>query len=264
MFATIIAQGQVFLLVMARVYAIFRISPIFSSGSLPRLVRVLLAFFCSSLLLPQILERGYPIPTVTGQYIALLIGEILIGVVIGFIILLVIAVFQLAGQLFSIPVGFGVAQAFDPLAQIEIPILGQFFNLIATFLFLTIGGLQRIFLYGVRESFYSFRANDLLFLRESLATLLIERLSQLFVHALIIALPIIGLLILIYLVIGLIAKAAPQMNLLILGFPFSVGIAFFIIFLSFPVLADIFRNHLMSIFTVLGRYFSIVRSSHVF
>ncbi len=259
MVAALISQGELFLLVFARTYTILRIVPVFSSASLPRLVRILLAFFCAALLLPEIVQRGYPVPEAAGGYIALLIGEALIGLAIGLVILLIFSIFQLAGQLFSIPVGFGAAAAFDPLAQIEVPVLGQYFNLIATFLFLSIGGLQRIFLYGIQGSFRSLTASDLLILREPLGELLTERLSQLFLQALIIALPIIGLLILVYLIIGLIAKAAPQMNLLILGFPFSVGVAFLFIFLAFPILADIFRVHLLSIFEILGRFFIAAR-----
>lgn len=255
MFDGILNEASLFILVFGRVYAIMQVAPILSSGSLPRIVRVLLAFFTATLLLPQISAAGYAIPAQPMFFLALLAGEVLIGVAIGFIITLVMAVFQLAGQMFSIPVGFGAAQAFDPLAQIEVPLLGQFYNLIAVFLFLAIDGLQRIFLIGIQRSFVSLTAADILYLRDPLSEIILSRLSLLFAQALVISIPIIGLLILVYLVIGLVAKAAPQMNLLILGFPFSIGIAFLILFLSFPIVADTFRALLEEIFSIIERLY---------
>ena len=255
MFEQILGQARLFLLVFGRIYAIMQVAPILSSGSIPRLVRVLLALFTATLLLPQVAAGGYVIPEQTWLFIALLAGEVLIGVAIGFVVTLVMAVFQLAGQLFSIPVGFGVAQAFDPLAQVEVPLLGQFYNLIAVFLFLAIDGLQRLFLVGIQQSFLSLTAADLLYFRNPLSNVILSRLSLLFTQAMIISIPIIGLLVLVYLVIGLIAKAAPQMNLLILGFPFSVGIAFLLLFLSFPIIADSFREILNDIFATIERLY---------
>jgi len=252
MFGAALAEAKLFLLIFGRIYALLQVAPVLSSRSFPGLARILLALFTALLLLPQLLASGYAIPEGTMLFIALLIGEALIGVAIGFIIVLIMAVFQLAGQLFSIPVGFGAAQAFDPLAQIEIPLLGQFYNLVAIFLFLAIDGLQRVFLIGVERSFRAFTAADLLYMREPLFSIILNRISRLFSEALIISMPIIGLLIVVYLVIGLIAKAAPQMNLLILGFPFSIGIAFLVLFISFPIIADTFRAILLNIFTVVN------------
>lgn len=254
MFEQIIGEAKLFLLIFGRIYAIIQVAPILSSASLPRMVRVLLALFTAALVLPQ-MSGGYVIPEQTLLFVALLVGEVMIGVAIGFIVVLVMAVFQLAGQLFSIPVGFGAAQAFDPLAQVEIPLLGQFYNLIAVFLFLATDGLQRLFLTGVKQSFQSLTAADLLYLRDPLSGVVLMRLSLLFTQALVISIPIIGLLVLVYLVIGLIAKAAPQMNLLILGFPFSVGLAFFILFLSFPIVADVFRALLEDVFTTIQQLY---------
>ena len=54
-----------------------------------------------------------------------------IGILIGFLVLMVFSIFQIAGQFFSLQMGFGAAEVFDPVAQIQIPLLGQFFNLLA-------------------------------------------------------------------------------------------------------------------------------------
>ncbi len=259
MLNALIQESRYFLLVFARIYAIARVAPVLSSNSLPRLVRIVLVFFLSMMVFPLI-EQYSVLPDPLLLYLALLVGEVLIGIAVGFLIVLVISIFQLAGQFFSIPMGFGAAQVFDPIGQVEVPILGQFFNLVAIFFFLAIGGLQQIFIHAMVGSFRALQAIDLALLQEPLFSFMLLRLSQLFTQALILAFPIISLLFLIYVILGLIAKAAPQMNLLILGFPFSIAIAFLIIYIGFGVFADTFRAILESIPALLRQfYISVLR-----
>jgi flagellar biosynthetic protein FliR len=65
-----------------------------------------------------------------------------------------------------------------------------------------------------------------------------QRLSGLFQDALVIAFPILGTLVLVYVTMGLLAKAAPQMNLLVLGFPISIGVTFLVLLVGMPFLAE--------------------------
>jgi flagellar biosynthetic protein FliR len=151
--------------------------------------------------------------------------------------------------------GFGASQVFDPLAQIEIPLLGQFLNLVAMFVFVFTSGFQKIFLTGVYYSFQSVRAVDLVLLREDLLTSILQSLSELFQNALIISFPILGTLFLVQVVMGLLAKAAPQMNLLILGFPISIFVAFLILFVGMPIIAEAFERVIDEGFDIILRLF---------
>jgi len=116
-------------------------------------------------------------------------------------------------------------------------------------------GFQKIFLTGVYYSFQSVRAVDLVLLREDLLATMLRALSDLFQNALIIAFPILGTLFLIQIVMGLLGKAAPQMNLLVMGFPISIGVAFLVILVTIPFLMESFDrllgvgfDHLMVFF----------------
>ena len=255
----LIDNARLFLLVFMRVAALLQVAPLLSSGSLPLPVRLGLAFFTAFLVFPWVAAAGYPLPDDTLHYILLLIGEVLIGIIIGFVLTLILSVFQLAGQLYSLQMGFGASQVFDPLAQIQIPLMGQFINVIALFIFLSSNGLQRLFLTAVLRSFEALRAVDLLTLREAIVRTVLLRLSRLFEQALIMAFPILGVLFLIYVTIGLIAKASPQMNLLILGFPFSIAVAFLIIFLTMPLLAEAFERIFAQAFETILRLFPPAR-----
>lgn len=238
MIDAVAANSQLFLLVFARVFALVATAPMISSRSIPSLARVGLALMATALVFPTMSEAGYPIPDTGLAYVLLLVGEAMVGIITGFFLVLVFATFQLAGQMFSLQMGFGASQVFDPLSQIQIPLMGQFLNIVAMLIFVNTSGFQKIFLIGVQRSFERMRAVDLVLIRNDVALQVMARLSGLFQDALVIAFPILGTLVLVYVTMGLLAKAAPQMNLLVLGFPISIGITFVVLMVGMPFLAE--------------------------
>ena len=126
MIATLVANFRLFLLVFARVAALFEIAPLFSSEAVPQPAKLGFALFVSAAVLPWL--PAYPLPSATGLYLLLIGGEVLIGLAMGFFLNLVFAVFQGAGQFFSLQIGFGASEVFDPLSEIEVPLMGQFIN----------------------------------------------------------------------------------------------------------------------------------------
>jgi len=254
-FSVFVEQSQLFFLIFARIFALLAVAPLLNSGSIPGVARVSFALLVSFIVFPGVFDGGYPIPQQGLQYVLLLVGEALVGVITGFFLILVFAVFQLAGQLFSLQMGFGASQVFDPLSQIQIPLVGQFLNIIGMLLFVTISGFQQLFMIGVSRSFEAVRAVDLILIREDIVLAVLGRLSRLFEHAMIIAFPILGTLFLIYVAMGLLGKAAPQMNLLILGFPISIFVAFLILFVGMPIIAEAFERVIDEGFDIILRLF---------
>ncbi|MFP4113380.1 MAG: flagellar biosynthetic protein FliR [Spirochaetota bacterium] len=236
----LVGNAQLYFLLFVRVIAMLQFAPLLSSGSIPGLAKVALALLAASLTFPSVAAAGYPLPDSGLAYAFLAVGEAMIGIIMGFMLALVYAAFQTAGQLFSLQMGFGASQVFDPLAQVEIPLLGQFLNVVAMLVFVFTAGFQKIFLTGVYYSFQAVRAVDLVLLREDILMSILRGLSALFENALIISFPILGTLFLVQVVMGLLAKAAPQMNLLMLGFPFSIGVAFVLMLVSIPFLMEAF------------------------
>ncbi|WP_281169332.1 flagellar biosynthetic protein FliR [Spirochaeta cellobiosiphila] len=231
-------SAPLFFIIFARVFAFLQTAPLTSSSSLPAMARVGLGGFTVVAILPMVRELNYVIPDQGLGFALLLLGEILTGILLGFIIVLVYSSFQMAGQFFSVQMGFGASQVFDPLAQIEIPLLGQLMNMMAMFVFISIDGFQRLFLYGIYSTFRVFKASDLLIQTTTLSDILIKGLSGLFSKGLILSIPILGTLLLVTITTGLMAKAAPQMNLLMIGFPISITIGFVMMILTMPYLID--------------------------
>ena len=258
-FEQLVENAQVFLLVLVRVYAILRVSPLLSSGATPGIVRAGLSFFTAVAVLPGVLATGYPIPEVGLHYALLLAGEALVGIITGFTLVMVYASFQLAGQFFSLQMGFGASQVFDPLAQIQIPVMGQFLYLVAMFTFVSVDGFQKIFIYGVERSITTVRAVDFVIGKDFILRTLFSGLGRIFEQGLVIAFPILGTLCLISITMGLLAKAAPQMNLLMLGFPVAISVAFIVILLISPILVETFSKIVDGSFDTILRIFSAAR-----
>ena len=238
--AFLVLRAQLFLLIFARVTALVFTAPLISSSNIPAMARVGLALFVSAGILPWMEKVGYTIPDTGLFFAALVIGEVLIGVTLGLLLNVVYAAFQLAGQLFSLQMGFAASQVYDPLAQIQLPLIGQFLNLIAMFVLLSVSGLQKIFLVGIFRSFETVTAYNFLDRKDSIVQLMMKSMGGLFGQALLIALPIVGTLFLISVSMGLLAKAAPQMNLLMLGFPINIMVAFLILFFTLPMIMEAF------------------------
>lgn len=243
---------QIYLIIFVRVLALANVAPLLSSSAIPQIAKIGLAFFTAIILFPWVKEMGIAIPSNIVDYFLVILGEILVGIIIGFFLAIIYAAFQVAGQFFSLQMGFGASSVFDPLAQIELPLMGQFLNIIGMFVFVTIGGFQKIFIAGILNSFKSLKAVDLVTGKDFLFNLFVGSLGGLFRSALTIAFPILGTLFIVSVCMGLLAKAAPQMNLLMMGFPIAIGAAYLILFLIIPFLVEAFAYLIDFSFNELG------------
>ena len=241
----ILSQAPVFLLIFARIFAMLLVLPMFSMRSASRVAKVALAGYMAffifgtcdlSYYLPYIAQDG----SFSMEYFLILIGEVLIGIILGFFITMIFSAFSTAGQFLAFQMGFSAASSYDSLSQVENPLMGQFFNLIAMLVFMQTHWFQKLFLQGLVTSFSSLNAISIVQSTESIVKFVMSGLSSLFVDALVISLPVMGSLFLISICTGLLTKAAPQMNLLSEGFPIMIMFAFVIIAFILPDMIDFF------------------------
>lgn len=236
----IASNANLFFLILVRIFAMLAVTPLFASESFLDVGRVGLAFFTAVVIFPWVNAAGYPIPENGLAYLGLLVGELLLGLLQGFFLVMVYSVFQMAGGFISQQMGFNASEVYDPLAQMEQPVLGQFLNLAAMLVFLTAGGFQEVFLTNVWASFHSLRAVDFLSHPDFVSTTLITSLGSLFARSFLLSLPIFGVLLLTTVALGLVGKAAPQMNLMMMGFPINIGFGFMVMIAGMPFLVQAF------------------------
>jgi flagellar biosynthetic protein FliR len=270
----ILVFGPVFLLIAARALAMIEVAPLLSSEAIPQVVKLALAGFTAFAVIPtaeifMAANSQGGVVTLPGgalsdlryepfslRFILLIIGEGIIGIIIGFYLVIIFAAFSTAGQFFSLQMGFGASETFDPIGQIENPLMGQYLNLVSMLIFLTIGGFNRLFLGGFWRSVQTINIISLIEGREHVIGMIVSGLSRLFMDAIVISLPILGTLFLTSLTTGLISKAAPQINILSEGFPISITVAFVLIFASLPFMTEAFSR-------VLDTGFSSIQSLYI-
>ena len=245
MLDNILLQAPAYLLIFVRCFALLMVLPMFSMRATPRVAKIALAGYMAffifgtvdfSIYAPYITEDG----TFSLLYILILIGEALIGIIIGFYITIIFAAFSAAGQFLAFQMGLSAASSYDSLSQVENPLMGQFFNLVAMLVFMQTQWFQRLFFKGLVTSFSSLNAISIVNNGNQIVTFMIKGLSSLFADALVIALPVMGTLCLITVCTGLLTKAAPQMNLLSEGFPIMILVAFTIVAFVMPNIIDFF------------------------
>lgn len=252
----IVAKADLFFIIAVRILAMIETAPLLSGDGIPQVAKVGLAGFAAAAVFPWVRDAGYPLPADPAGYLGAIVGEAMIGIIMGFFLTMVFSAFTTAGQFFSLQMGFGASETYDPLAQLEIPLIGQFMNLIAMFVFVSTSGFQRLFLLGVRGSFQAIRATDLLSRRADFLGYVAGSLGSLFQNSLILAFPIFGTLILVSVTTGLLSRAAPQINLLTEGFPISILVAFLLMATAMPFMIEAFSGLIDGGFTTIAAILS--------
>lgn len=265
MLDVIVANAPVYLLIAGRCFALVMTLPLFSLRTVPRIAKVAFAGYLAYLMIPHVDFSSYAPYLADGafslHFVLLLAGEVLLGIITGFYVTIIFAAFSTAGQFFAFQMGFSASEVYDALSQVENPLMGQFFNLIAMLMFLQNHWAQRVFSQALASSFASVSAFSVVAGNGQIAAFLLGGLSKLFVDAFVIALPIMGTLLLINVAMGMLSKASPMMNMMSEGFPTMILVAFFIIMALLPNICEFFLHSFESAFVRLERLFVAIASA---
>lgn len=244
---------QAFLLVLVRINAMIMIAPFFSSGVIPFRMKALLSFFITLTVFPVLSATSMKVPGSMGAYYLLVAQEAMIGIFIGFLISVIFAAFQLAGQYYAAQIGFGISEVLDPLGQISVPLVGQLKNLIGLLVFLAINGHHFL----IEAVCRSFELAPVFGIGKAAAggylKYMVYAFSGMFIVALKIALPVLAVSFLITVTMGVLSKAAPQMNIMMLGFPFQIIAAFGVLIITTPLVVRIMQVGLERSFKMLTK-----------
>lgn len=248
----LVSKFQTFLLILARVLGIFVGTPFFSNRNIPSQVKGGLALFISFVLFPGLADNlGVKIPQEMALYAFLVSQELLIGLVIGFACNIMFTVFLLSGQFYSLQMGLGIINVMDPLSQLQLPIIGQLLSLYGLLIFLLVGGhhLVIIALHRSFEIVPTFGPASF----GPLAKGLIDMFARMFAAAFMLGMPIIGVLFLCSVAMGLLSRAAPQMNIMMLGWPVNIFVGLFTLIILVPALFGIGREIFEELFAGIDR-----------
>ncbi len=232
-------QVQAVVLIFIRISAILVSAPLFGSKNVPLQMKVGLSCALTIAVLPVI---GFREVYLTGvpSLVSAMLGEILIGIIIGFTARLIFAAVQLAGQLVGFQMGFGIVNVLDPQTSTQVAIIAQFQNIITLLVFLALDA-HYWFILSIAKSFELIPPLGFCF-TDSLMEAIVRLSCDMFVVAAKLAAPIIAALLFTSVALGLIARTVPQMNIFIVGFPLKIAIGLLGVGLSLPLLSYMLRN----------------------
>ena len=224
-------QFHVFLLILLRVSALLIVAPIFGHRLYLARAKVGLALMVSLVVFP--LVDGLEVPEGFLPYAVMMVGEVMMGLVLGYVVLLLFIGIQFAGQLSGLQMGFGIVNVIDPASHDQVSIIGQFLNILAILMVLTLDG-HHVILNGLLSSFDAVPLGGVV-LKAPIAHKLIALSSEVFVIAIKISAPILIALFLISTAMGVLARTVPQMNVFIVGFPVQLAVGMSMLVATLPL-----------------------------
>ncbi|WP_443113721.1 flagellar biosynthetic protein FliR [Herbaspirillum seropedicae] len=214
-----------------RILGLMAIAPPFGSASVPMLVKVLLGVAIGAVIAPDV-----PIPpaieptSMTG--IMILLQQLLIGLSMGFAMRIVFAAVEAAGEFTSTTMGLSFAAFFDPQTQGRTAVISQVFSLLATMVFLNLNG-HLILLQVMAESFHTLPITGQPITTEGFHQLVLWG-AKIFSMGLQLSLPLLIALLITNFALGVLTRAAPQLNLFGIGFSITMLAGFILIGITLP------------------------------
>lgn len=222
-----------FLWPLTRILGLIATAPLFGNLSIPVRVKLGLGIMLTLVIAPTVPAVPAADPmSLAGLLITL--QQLIIGLSMGFAMRIVFAAVEMAGEVAGLTMGFGFATFFDPQTRARTSAIAQFLSLLALMLFLALN-IHLSLLATLAESFISMPISampgDSSAFRQiaSWGGLVFSAGAQL-------ALPIIAVLLLTNIALGVLTRAAPQLNLFGIGFPITLGAGFIVIALMLPYL----------------------------
>lgn len=231
-FALLQNQIGFFLLIFVRITGIFILAPVFGSKNVNKYIKAGLALIITYILFPLAFNSTVIIPEHFLPYLFIVLGELIVGLIIGFVSSLVFSAIQMSGQILDMQIGFGVINIIDPQSGGQVPLIGNFKYILALILFLATNG-HHVLLSALFTSFKLIPVTGVI-VHTTLTEFIVRMVSGTFVIALKISMPILITLIITDIALGILARTMPQMNIFVVGVPMKILVGLFVLSLALP------------------------------
>lgn len=240
-----------FMLLFFRFLALFIAVPIFSHKNIPMQIKAAMAFFFTIVFYSSMppLQIAINLPTI----VLAILSEFMLGLAVGIVLQLAYNVITFAGGIISFMMGFSMASAIDPQTGVSMPIVSQFLSLMGLMVLLSLD-LHHWVLLFVDSSLKAVPLGGFV-MREDLFHYIINAASNMFLVGFMIAFPIVALSWLADVIFGMLMKTMPQFNLLVIGFPIKIMVAFVVLIATFASTMLIVKTQMIDAFNALEMLF---------
>jgi len=221
------------LLILVRVLGMMLMMPFLSNRNIPTNAKIGLAFFVTVIIINIIPIELEVTSTDIVNYGIVVAKEFLVGWLIGFSAYFVFTILTLAGQFIDYEIGFSMVNVFDPMSQTQITITGNFYY----FFFLVTRGYYFVFR-ALKQSFEIIPLGQL-----QLTTYLYDTVTEYFQTVLLISIqiaaPIFFVMLITNVVLGVLARTVPQLNMFVIGFPIKIILGLIVLYLTLYLFGNV-------------------------
>ena len=220
---------------LTRILGLITAAPLFGNSSFPVSAKVALGVMLALIMAPLIPAVPAADPMSLAGFLILL-QEMLIGLAMGFAMRIVFAAIEMAGEISSLTMGLGFASFFDPLTKGRSSAISQFLALIATMAFLAVNA-HLVLLSALAESFITMPISATP-MSTGAPYELVRWGGHIFHAGLQLSLPIVAALLITQVALGILTRAAPQLNIFGIGFPITLGVGLLVLSMVIPYMGE--------------------------
>ena len=221
-----------FVVIFARMSGMMVAAPIFGEPTIPPQVKAGLALLVSLVFYPLLTAPRIAPDASVFQLVHLVVVEVGVGLLIGFSARLLLAGVEMAGEVAGFQMGLGLANVVDPSSGAQVSLIGQLMSLFALLILVMMNG-HHLLILAIANS-YSLIGPGQATLGQRSFDSLMTLAAQLFVVGLKVGAPLVVALLAANFAMGLMARSVPQMNVFVVGFPFTIGLGLVFLVIGFP------------------------------
>lgn len=226
-----------FILIFFRVMAVIVVLPFVGSSAVPKWIKIGMAFFISLTVYPLVVKNQL-IPHVSFPTLLLMVlSQILIGLILGFLVLIIFTGVELAGQFMGLQIGFGMISLLNPIASNQqVALIANMQNFIALMIFIETSA----FFFVIEGLYKSFETIPLTFIHFSplIFKYLVLKAGDIFIIGVELSMPIVIVIVLLNVIIALMGRLAPQFNIFAIGFPITILVGLYVLYMAEPYFTD--------------------------
>lgn len=227
---------------LTRILALITAAPVLGNKAVPTRIKVAIGVGIALIVAPAV--PAWPaVEPLSYAGLLILAQEMLIGAAMGFSIRIIFAAVEMAGEVASLTMGLGFATFFDPNTQGRSSAISQFLSLVATMAFLAVNA-HLVLLSALVESFSTLPVSAIPVYSGGFKQMA-DWGGKIFSAGLQLSLPIVAALLITNVALGILTRAAPQLNLFGIGFPITLGVGLLVVALTLPYLGMPIQNLLL-------------------
>ena len=228
---------ELFILILVRISCFVYIAPFFGMANVPNQVKIGLSAFLSLLVL-GFADSSYVEYTGLFGYAVIVLKEGITGLLIGLAANVCNSIILFAGNIIDMDIGLSMATEFDPINNTQVTLTGNLYNYFILLL-LVVTDMHHFILKSFIDAFSVIPINGQIFDWEHLMTSMTTYMTDLFVIAFRIILPVFACIMILNCILGIMAKVSPQMNMFAVGMQMKIMVGFLVLFLTISLLPSV-------------------------